>query len=208
MSLVYRAARAGLVAVTCMMTLFLVACDEEPAAQGRTLEAQADSVLISLQNHEWVELASYVHPERGVLFSPDAYVERDDAVVLSQEEVRELDQDTTLYVWGNEDGTGDVIRLTPTEFVQEHLIDRDFADARRGNRDEAIGRSNTMNNVPDAFYDEPPGSGAGEEITFIEYYIPGSSEYGGMDWASLRLVFQREDETWYLIGVVRDNWTI
>jgi hypothetical protein len=29
-----------------------------------------------------------------------------------------------------------------------------------------------------------------------------------MDWVSLRLVFLQEDGTWFLVGVVHDQWTI
>lgn len=208
MSFSYGRRYSGFSATAFLAAVVLSACTSEPDLQGRSVGAQADSVVVLLQNHEWSELAAYVHPDRGVLFSPDAYVEPDDAVVFSREEVRDLAQDTELYLWGNEDGTGDSIRLTPSAFMEEHITDRDFTAARRGSRDEVMGRSNTLNNVPDAFHDQPPGMRSSEEITFIEYHIPGSSEFGEMDWASLRLVFQREDDTWYLVGVVRDNWTI
>lgn len=191
-----------------LVALPLTACEEESEYRGRSLEAQADSVVQLLQQHDFERLATYVHPERGLTFSPYSYVEPQEAVTLSREEVADVEQDSTMYVWGREDGTGEEIRMTPSTFISERITDRDFTAARRGGRDEVLETGNTMNNLPDAFYDEPPGPDSRQEITFIEYHIPGSGEFGGMDWASLRLVFQREEDTWYLIAVVRDQWTI
>lgn len=175
---------------------------------GRSLPAHADSVLELLYERDWSALAERVHPERGVLFSPVAYVQRDDAIVFDRAAVRTIGRDDDVYVWGYEDGTGDPIERTPLDFVDDVLLDRDFRDAQRGGRDEVIGTGNTLNNVPDAFYETPPSTEAAQEIAFIEYHDAGTEAFGGMDWASLRLVFERFDGSWYLVGVVRDQWTI
>jgi hypothetical protein len=43
----------------------------------------------------------------------------------------------------------------------------------------------------------------------MEYHFSGfEAQYEGMDWESLRLVFIQEDSTWYLVGIVHDEWTI
>jgi hypothetical protein len=42
----------------------------------------------------------------------------------------------------------------------------------------------------------------------VEYYFPGfDSKYAGMDWQSLRLVFQQENGQWYLVALVHSQWT-
>ena len=33
-------------------------------------------------------------------------------------------------------------------------------------------------------------------------------DFDGMDWKSLRLVFQEKDNIWYLVGIIHDGWTI
>jgi hypothetical protein len=33
-------------------------------------------------------------------------------------------------------------------------------------------------------------------------------EYEGMDWRSLRLVFEKKNDIWYLVGIIHDQWTI
>jgi hypothetical protein len=42
----------------------------------------------------------------------------------------------------------------------------------------------------------------------VEYYFPGFDlQLQGMDWRSLRLVFTLYDNTWYLVGIIHDQWT-
>jgi hypothetical protein len=43
----------------------------------------------------------------------------------------------------------------------------------------------------------------------VEYYFPGfDPQYAGMDWRSIRLVFMEENNIWYLVGIIHDQWTI
>jgi hypothetical protein len=103
-----------------------------------------------------------------------------------------------VTTWGDYDGTGEPINLTFEEYYEEFVTSSDFANADQVAVNERLGQGNTINNI-DAFF---------PEASFVEYYIPGSEEFGGMDWESLRLVFVQEDETWLLVGIVHDEWTI
>ena len=43
----------------------------------------------------------------------------------------------------------------------------------------------------------------------VEYYFPGfNPEYEGMDWKSLRLVFEKYEDSWKLVGIIHNQWTI
>ena len=43
----------------------------------------------------------------------------------------------------------------------------------------------------------------------VEYYYDGfDPQYEGMDWQSLRLVFESEADRWVLVGIIHDEWTI
>lgn len=185
----------------------LAACETDHVSHAVSLEVRADSVVELLHAEQWQRLSEMVHADRGVTFSAYAYVDPDELVTLRREQVEAIGADSTVYLWGVEDGSGFEIRMTPTAFVNRWITDRDFTAAQRGNRDEVLETGNSLNNLPHAFYDQPP-SASEEEITFIEYHLTGSSQYNGMDWASLRLVFERESDGWFLIGIVRDRWTI
>ncbi len=164
-----------------------------------SLSDRADAVVAALARRNWQALAALVHPARGVRFAPYAYVDTTDGVVLSREAVAGLASDARIYLWGAYDGTGEPIRLPFTAYYHQFVYDRAFAEAVQGASDTQLGGGNTTNNIAAVF---------GPEASFIEYHVPGSEEYGGMDWASLRLVFERADGAWYLVGIVHDQWTI
>jgi hypothetical protein len=43
----------------------------------------------------------------------------------------------------------------------------------------------------------------------VEYHFSGfDKKFEGMDWASLKLVFENSNNEWYLVGIVHDQWTI
>ena len=43
----------------------------------------------------------------------------------------------------------------------------------------------------------------------MEYHFPGiDPKFEGMDWRSLRLVFEQKNCTWYLVGIIHAQWTI
>ena len=195
---------AGLAGI--LLVLSSAACNSGDDFAGNTLTEQADSVRDLLSAAAWGELSHYVHAERGVLFSAYTYVEPAENVTLAREEVALIASDTTQRLWGHQDGSGFPINTTAPEFIDEYIIDQNFDVAERGQPNEIIRTGNTINNVPDAFIDSSVSSR--DEIGFVEYHLEGSEEYGGMDWASLRLVFQLERDSWYLIGIVRDRWTI
>jgi len=45
--------------------------------------------------------------------------------------------------------------------------------------------------------------------SFVEFHFTGfDPQYGGIDWSSLRLVFENVGGNWLLIGIVHDGWTI
>ena len=44
---------------------------------------------------------------------------------------------------------------------------------------------------------------------FVDFSIPGlDAANGGMDWCSLRLVFEPGDTQWLLVGIIHGQWTI
>jgi hypothetical protein len=42
----------------------------------------------------------------------------------------------------------------------------------------------------------------------VQFHSPGRDpKYGGMDWRSLWLVWNRSGKTWKLVGIANDEWT-
>ena len=162
------------------------------------LRATAELVINALAEEDMEMVANFVHPERGVRFSPYAFV-REEHQVFMPEELPDLVGSEEVYIWGNYDGTGEPIELEFEEYYEEFIYSSDFADPEQMAVNERLGQGNTINNI-DEFY---------PEASFVEYHFSGfEEEFEGMDWESLRLVFVQEDGAWWLVGVVHDEWTI
>jgi hypothetical protein len=158
----------------------------------------AESALQALKDRDMAALAALAHPENGVRFSPYSFV-LPEHQSFSAESLATLLGDPTTYTWGAFDGSGEPIQMTFKDYFERFVYSKDFASAGQVGLDQRLGRGNTLDNSHE-FY---------PEAVVVEYFIPGENpEFGGMDWQSLRLVFQQVDSSWYLAGVIHDEWTI
>lgn len=160
--------------------------------------ARAVQIIMALKSQDMTALSNWVHPDKGVRFSPYTFVRAEDQV-FSPSAVANLPSDPTIYLWGAFDGSGEPIQYTFVQYYQRFVYDVDFAQPDVLGLDRFVGSGNTINNIP-GFY---PGS-----VT-VEYHFEGFDPlYGGMDWRSLRLVLQQHAGEWLLVGIVHDEWTI
>ena len=179
----------------------IAAASAPPAADPAGFADRARFVLAAIRARNFAALATAVHPTRGVRFSPYAYVQPGVDLVLTADDVRNATLDREDRVWGSQDGTGSPIRMTIAKYFDRYVYDVDFAATPEISYDKRkpLGSGNTTNNLADVY---PTAS-------VMELFVPGvDPKYGGMDWRSLRLVLEREGATWWLVGVVHDEWTI
>jgi len=179
--------------------LRLPASQLPPIDAQRIIEKRAMETLKIIKERDFAALAERVHPD-GVRFSPYSYVDVSEAgdLVFTPEEVKTFGEDDTKYTWGRYDGTGFPIELTPREYFDEFVYTADFVNAERVSYNETLGVGNTLENQFEIYPD----------AIVVEYYFSGfDPQYGGMDWQSLRLAFEELDGTWYLVGVIHNQWT-
>lgn len=159
----------------------------------------ATKVINVIKDKDMERLSEFVHPEDGVRFSPYGYVDVENDLVFAASDVRKLLSDSTLYAWGSYDGTGDPIELTFEDYYKKFIYDVDFANAEQIGYNEILGHGNTLENSAEVYKDS----------TIVEYHFPGfDPQYEGLDWRSLRIVFEKVNDTWYLVGIIHDEWTI
>lgn len=157
------------------------------------------NVLQLLKNKDMDDLSDFIHPTKGVRFSPYGYVDTDNHLVFTAQEVDDLDNDTKVYTWGNYDGSGEPIELDFNDYYDKFIFDQDFSNPQIIGNNVAVSFGNSLDNISEVY----------EGGHFIELHFQGfDPQYEGMDWTSLKLVFESVNGNWYLVGIVHDQWTI
>ena len=165
----------------------------------RLVEPAALAAVDALKRRDGAKLASLAHPQKGVRFSAYPFVRTDRDQVLTAAELAVAFTDPRVRLWGITDGKGDDIRLTYADYHARYVYDVDFAQAPEAAYNRAIGIGNSPDNTASVYPD----------AVLVEFHYPGfDPRFSGMDWRSLRLLFEQKDGTWYLVGVVHGQWTI
>ncbi|WP_339245579.1 hypothetical protein [Paenibacillus sp. FSL F4-0243] len=165
-----------------------------------TVEEAATTVIRSIKNKDMKQLAAWVHSDKGLRFSPYAYVDTKNDLVFSKDEVEGLMNDSTKRVWRTFAGSGDLIELTFADYYKRFVYDADFIQTAEIAVNKGLGQGTTINNLNEVY--------PKEQYDFVEYHITGiDPSVEGMDWRSLRLVFEKIGEDHALVGIIHDQWT-
>ncbi len=183
---------------TLNLTQSIVSPSSQPASDQQIVLDQAFGIISALKNKDMNKLSQLVHPQMGLRFSLYATV-KDTDQVFPAEKVAGLMDDPTAYLWGHYDGSGEPINLTFADYYSKFVYDEDFASAPQIALNHRLGVGNSIDNIFEYY----------QSSMVVEFYFPGfDPQYAGMDWRSLRLVFMQDNGTWYLVGIVHDQWTV
>ena len=153
----------------------------------------------AISRRDFTALASYGHPDRGVTFTPYSTVDFDTDLTFTADQIRALEQDQTTYVWGLEDGRGLPIQMTMAQYLDRYVWDADYTRAPELGIDQIITGGNALENLAEAY----------KGCRFVDFCYPSADPVNdGLDWSSLKLVFQAGEHSWYLVGIVHGEWTI
>jgi len=171
-----------------------------PPSQSASLVNEAFTVLGHLATEDGAALANHAHPTRGVRFSPYFNVDVSSDIVLYPGNTigPNMFTNTTVYVWGEYDGTGDTIAGEYASYHSSFVYDEDYLNPELIGINSIIGTGNMNNNIEDVYPNE----------SYVEFHFTGfDSQLMGIDWRSLVLVFEEDNGVWYLVGVVHGEWT-
>jgi hypothetical protein len=172
-----------------------------PAEAEKIIAGRAKEALLALRNKEMAKLSQMAHPQKGVRFSPYLSVNDSNSKdrVFTRRQLKNLYRSNRRYFWGYADGSGDPIRQTFRTYYKQYVWTYDFLKAKQVSYNVKSQRGTTLNSAFD-FY---------PKAILVEYHhIDFESKYQGMDWQSLWLVFEKQGQTWYLVGILHDEWTI
>lgn len=162
------------------------------------VSATAKKVVAALKAKNMTRLAAFVHPTKGVRFTPYGYIDAQQDLVFKPKHVKGLMSSPKHYDWGNEDGTGNPIKLTFADYYKRFVYDQDFAAVRKVNFNQRQASGNTVFNG-DKIY---------PNAVFVEYYFPGTKKNEFMDWRALYLTFEKYKGVWHLVSISHNQWTI
>lgn len=156
-------------------------------------------VLKALKEKDYSQLSSVVHPSKGVTFTPYSTVEPGVNVNLSSLQISKLDSDETVYTWGYVDGRGSLIEMTIPQYLESYVYDADYSQAPEVGIDRVLISGNALENVAVAYPD----------CRYVDFCYPSVDPvYQGLDWHSLKLVFEPGETRWLLVGIIHSQWTI
>ncbi|WP_164716850.1 hypothetical protein, partial [Paenibacillus whitsoniae] len=165
------------------------------------IASRANETIAAIQNKDFAKLATLIHPQKGVQFSPYSYLQPSTDVIVPASGLAALWTNPSPTHWGMYDGSGDSIDLTFPNYWAKFVYNANFAAAPQISYNTLLGKGNMTNNV---FSIYPTSS----YIT-VEYHFPGiDPQFQGMDWTSLRLVFVYTAGEWYLVAIVHDQHTM
>ena len=171
----------------------------KPEFAKKIIEETSTKVINAISTKDSEIISEFVHPDKGVRFTPYTYVSLEQDVVFNQEEMKNFFDDQKKYFWGHYDGIGDEILLTPSQYYEEFIYTEDFINPEKIGYNEVLSSGNMLENQFEV-YNNP---------IVVEYYFSGfNPEYGGLDWRSLRLVFEEYEGEWKLVGIINNQWTV
>ncbi|MDP3386420.1 MAG: hypothetical protein Q8S24_04230 [Eubacteriales bacterium] len=181
------------------ISLLNATIEELQILSSNTLLQEALEVMTFFKNEDAAGLDSRVSPTRGVRFSPYQFVkETTDITFYPGNTVPAMFTNTTVYVWGEYDGSGDSIAGEFASYYPRFVYDQDFLNPEMIGINSFLSTGNMINNIEDVYPNDQ----------FVEFYFSGfDPQYDGMDWRSLTLVFEDVNGTWYLVGVIHGEWT-
>jgi len=163
------------------------------------IEDTSDKVIHAISTKDSEAISDFVHPEKGVRFTPYTHVSLADDIVLNKDQMKNFFNDQEIYLWGYYDGIGDEISLTPNQYYEKFIYTEDFINAEEIGYNEVLSTGNMLENQFEVY----------ENAIVVEYYFSGfNPDYAGMDWRSLRLVFEQYKNDWKLVGIIHNQWTI
>lgn len=158
----------------------------------------AVDVLAAIKNRDYQLLAEYAHPKKGIIFSPDPFVDDSMDVVFHAAQIRAFASDSITYNWGYFDQSETLLELTANEYFNRFVYDKNFYDCHQIGINSIIRSGNCPENVMEEF----------PNAIFVEFHDEGTEEDSYLDWASLKIVLERYNGDFKVVALISSSYTL
>jgi hypothetical protein len=172
--------------------------EQSGLSQQDSIKATGRQVLVLLKDRNYNELSKYFSSE-GVRFSPYGYIDTLNSKKLTPADFLSSIAKNWVLTWGVADGIGDPIKLNVKSYLNRFVYNADYLSAEAVGYDQVLKTGNSKHNHEQLY----------PKHHFIDYHFSGfDQKLEGMDWATLRLIFEKRDGQYFLVAIVHDQWTI
>ncbi len=171
--------------------------DQEPAL------AFSKKILTYLRDQNFAELAKDIGSDNGLIIKPYYTVSLDQGRTVEIDELNEFINNKTIQHWGIYDASGLPMDLTNSDYYSKFIYSGDFYNQAQVSFNKSLVQANTqpLDTVLSSIF-------SGRNISYIEYYLPGTEQNSNMDWQSLVLVLENNGGVWNLVGILHGQWAI
>ena len=169
--------------------------DHRIMSDSAQIMTKADEIIAHLAQKNLNAVANYAHPKKGVTISPYSFIQNNP--VFTSTELKDFSPKKETN-WGIEDGTGDDIKLAFEAYHKRYLFSRNYQQPDTIIYNELKQRGNSLHNGNEQFPDAIP----------VEFHLYGTSDMMEMDWGSLILFFEQNNDNWYLVAIVNNRYTV
>ncbi len=170
-----------------------------PEAAQAMISETASKVINAIKTKDFLTLSKYVRPYEGLSLTAGVCFNPSDAQTFTPQEIKNIPNDNTVYMWGRPYASGLPVKKTISKFLYQDLYDHDFANSPEVHFNEYREWTGSGSNCLDDYFDD--------KTIEVEYYFPGTDEYAYHDGASLHLIFTESDNKWYLIHMTNQFWS-
>jgi hypothetical protein len=154
--------------------------------------------VAALKAKDFDAVADAVHPTKGVRFSRYGEVDTKGDALLTASELRAAWKSGASRKWGRRWAEEAPIDEPLAKYYDEFVYNADYAAAQDITVDQVIGWGSLMYGD----VDEYPGA------SIVDFHVRGKNPQSNFgDWNSLRVVLEKQNAKWWLVGLVECEWT-
>jgi hypothetical protein len=139
------------------------------------------------------EILPYIHPKKGVVMTWNELFGASVDMRFGYADIENIEKNSEQKIhWGQSDGKGDDVFLSLYDYIK--MLTRPLKD---------ISRIENLKNLK-GFKCSSVDKCRGYEV----FWIDENSDTKEYDWLGLVVIFQEYKHKWYVVGLLRDRWTI